>query len=195
LSGVGGLLGGLGAHGSRAVFMSAVLAFGGWRWPELRDARRAETRRRQAREAIPDTLDLLAACVRSGSSVTRAFAIAAEREPGPLGDAMRDTVSALEHGVPKAEAYRILCRRADVAELRVVASSLQRVERLGIPLADTLDALATEMRERRRSLAEERARSAPVRMLFPVILCFLPAFVLLTIAPVLIVAVRGFRGT
>lgn len=192
LGAAGGLLM---SSGTRAAFSAAILAAGGWRWPELRAARRSEARRRRVLDALPDVLDLLAACVRAGSSVERALVIAAGREHGPLGDAMRAAVGALEHGIAKDEAYRILRDRAGVPEVGAVVAALRRAERLGTSLAGTLDALSADMRDRRRARAEERARAAPVRMLFPVVVCFLPAFVILTIAPVLIVAVRGFRGT
>ena len=72
-------------------------------------------------------------------------------------------------------------------------TTLRRAEILGLPVAVTLADLAREMRERRRASAEEEARGAPVKVLFPIVVCFLPAFMLLTIAPVVIVALRGFR--
>ena len=145
--------------------------------------------------ALPDTLDVVAGCVRAGASVGRAFTLAAERESGPLGGAMREAVSALDHGIPRDEAYDVLCRRARAPEVRTIVNALRRSERLGTSVSSTLVVLARDMRERRRAAAEEEARGAPVRMLFPVIVCFLPAFVLLTIVPVVLVAIRGFHVT
>lgn len=190
----GGAIGAF-AGGHRWAVAAGILAAGGWRWPEFRQARAEESRRREVLRALPDALDMLAACVRAGTSVRSAFALAAEREHNALGDAMRDTVAALDHGLPRDEAYALLCRRGGASELRTVVNALRRAERLGTSVSSTLVVLAQDMRERRRSHAEEQARGAPVRMLFPVIVCFLPAFVLLTIVPVLLVAIRGFRGT
>ncbi len=182
------------ANGARAAGAAAVLGVAGWRWPDVRDARRADARRRLVVAALPDALDLMSACVRAGSSVAHAFALAAERDDGPLGDAMRETVDALEHGLSRDRAYAILCRSADASEVRMVAATLLRAERLGTSIAVTLTELATEMREQRRATAEEQARGTPVRILFPIVVCFLPAFGLLTVAPVVLVALRSFRA-
>jgi tight adherence protein C len=181
------------AGGHRWVVAAGILGAGGWRWPEFRLVRREEAHRRAVLRALPDTLDVLAACVRAGASVGGAFSLASQRENGPLGDAMRAAVGALDHGLRKEEAYALLCERARTPEVRSVVNALRRAERLGTSVASTLVVLAQDMRERRRAAAEEEVRGAPVRMLFPVIVCFLPAFVLLTIVPVLLVAIRGFR--
>jgi hypothetical protein len=60
--------------------------------------------------------------------------------------------------------------------------------------AVALVAQAREMRSRRRIAAEEAARTAPVKMLFPLVVCFLPAFVILTVAPVVLSALRSFKA-
>jgi tight adherence protein C len=68
-----------------------------------------------------------------------------------------------------------------------------RTERLGSSLSDALRELADEVREERRSAAAERARKAPVKMLFPLVFMILPAFLLLTVVPVLISTLRSVR--
>ena len=53
--------------------------------------------------------------------------------------------------------------------------------------------LATRVREARRAATTERARKAPVKMLFPLVFLVLPAFLLLTVAPVLFTTLRSIR--
>jgi len=53
----------------------------------------------------------------------------------------------------------------------------------GVPVADALARLADEQRTARRRAAEARARQVPIRMLFPLVGCTLPAFVLVTVVP------------
>jgi hypothetical protein len=60
----------------------------------------------------------------------------------------------------------------------------------GAPLADTVAALAADERERARWAAEAAARRAGVRAVGPLAVCFLPAFVLLGVVPV----VAGVAG-
>jgi tight adherence protein C len=66
-------------------------------------------------------------------------------------------------------------------------------ERYGAPLADALVTLAADARADRRRRAEEAARRVPVQLLFPLVLCVLPAFVLLTLAPLLAGALGSLR--
>jgi len=69
--------------------------------------------------------------------------------------------------------------------VRPLAAALVDAERYGSPVGAALDRLATEARDHARRRAEERARRIPVLLLFPLVLCILPAFGLLTVAPLL----------
>lgn len=166
----------------------------GWRAPELRLARRARERDLEIRAALPDALDLLAACALAGMSLDRALRTVAPDVSGPLGDAMRDALRALDVGMRRSTAYHLLADRAPVSEVRSLVRALERAERHGTSVATTLVAQAREMRVRRRIAAEEAAHTAPVKMLFPLVVCFLPAFVILTVAPVVLSALRSFKA-
>ena len=76
---------------------------------------------------------------------------------------------------------------------RPLLAALVASERYGAPLADALVVLAAEARADRRRRAEEAARRVPVQLLFPLVLCVLPAFVLLTLAPLLAGAFGSLR--
>ena len=74
----------------------------------------------------------------------------------------------------------------------------RRVEAAGVPAGEVpllpdVQRLAADVRETRRSRAAERARTAPVKMLFPLVFLILPAFLLLTVVPVLLTTVRSIR--
>ena len=81
--------------------------------------------------------------------------------------------------------------RLELGDLRRAAALLGRSEALGSSLADEMSRLAVDVREGRRSRATERARTAPVKMLFPLVFLILPAFLLLTVVPVLLSTVRS----
>ena len=68
---------------------------------------------------------------------------------------------------------------------------LERTERLGSPLSEASRDLAATVRQARRASTLERARTAPVKMLFPLVFLTLPAFLLLTVVPVLLATVRA----
>jgi hypothetical protein len=63
--------------------------------------------------------------------------------------------------------------------------------RLGSPLGPTLARIASDARGAAARRAAARARTVPVRLIFPLVLLVLPAFALLTVVPAL---VAGWRG-
>jgi tight adherence protein C len=73
--------------------------------------------------------------------------------------------------------------------VRPLSTALVASERYGAPLAEGLERLADEVRRDRRRRAEEAARKVPVKLLFPLVTCTLPAFGLLTVAPLIAGAV------
>jgi tight adherence protein C len=61
-------------------------------------------------------------------------------------------------------------------------------DRLGAPAGPALTRLARELRADLRRQAETRARTLPVKLLFPLVFLVLPAFGLLTVVPALLQA-------
>lgn len=159
-----------------------------------RRARRAGRQRARAfRAEIPQFLDLLAAGSTAGLSVEASFRQAAACLRGPLGDDLDEVLRSVDLGVPWREALGTYIERTGDPDLARTASVLARTETLGVPLRDATRALAATVREARRAATLQRARTAPVRMLFPLVFLILPAFLLLTVVPVLITTVRSIR--
>ncbi|MET7752508.1 type II secretion system F family protein [Micromonospora sp. NPDC005367] len=146
-------------------------------------------RDRRLREAadLPLAADLLAAAMRAGAPVDRSVLAVAEALDGPLavrlgrvgrtlllGGGPEEAWSAL-HGVPGAER---------------VAAAAYRSSNSGAALAGALTRLADDLRADRATAAEASARRAGVLIVLPLGLCFLPAFILAGLVPV-IVAVLG----
>jgi tight adherence protein C len=74
-----------------------------------------------------------------------------------------------------------------------LADAFAAADRDGLPLAPVLVRLASEARHDRRRRADARARQLPVRLAFPLVLCTLPSFVLLAVAPLLLAALHTIR--
>jgi len=141
-------------------------------------------------DAVPDLFDLLAVSVTAGLSPRLALERAPDVLGGRLGAALADVRRDVSLGSPWHIALESAGAAAGVAELRRLAVTLQRAERLGSPIAERLRDLAAEVRDERRARREERARRAPVQMLFPLVFLILPAFVMAAVVPALIVATR-----
>ena len=156
-------------------------------------ARRAERRRLAALAAdLPDVVDLLVLAVGAGLTVHLALAKVSVRAAGPLAAELRHTLEQVALGRRLADALDDLPLRAGEA-MRPLVGALVASERYGAPLVAGLERLADEVRRDRRRRAEEAARKVPVKLLFPLVTCTLPAFGLLTVAPLIASAVRSLR--
>ena len=133
-----------------------------------------------------DTIDQLTICVEAGLGFDAALARVAATTDGPLTDELRHTISDIQAGVPRAQALRALSDRAQVVEIRQLVSALLQAQRHGVPIAETLRVQASEMRLKRRQRTEEKAAKLTVKMLFPIIVCFMPVFIIISVVPALI---------
>jgi tight adherence protein C len=159
----------------------AALAARRWRRERLRD-RDAEA---SVVDQLPEVIDLLALALGAGLSVTESMAVVGRWAPGPVGDALADAHLSILHGAPAGDALgaaRDRCGSAAVA----LFDALVAADRYGTALGPSLDRLGHEARLDRRRAAEERARKVPVQLLFPLVVCVLPAFGLLTVVPLLV---------
>ena len=146
-----------------------------------RDKRQAAM---QAKAA--DIIDQLTICVEAGLGFDAALARVATTTEGPLTDELRHTISDIQAGVPRAQALRTLADRAQIVEIRQLVTALLQAQKHGVPMAETLRIQSAEMRLKRKQRTEEKAAKLTVKMLFPIIVCFLPVFMIITVVPALI---------
>lgn len=154
-------------------------------WPRITARRAASSRRQQVVDALPEAADLLALAVAGGLTVSAALSTAGRWTPGPVGEALRRVTDEIDLGRPAADALEELADGLGPSG-RPLVGLLVASERYGVPLGEGLDRVAREARLERRRRAEERARRLPVLLLFPLVLCVLPAFGLLTVVPLLV---------
>jgi tight adherence protein C len=128
-------------------------------------------------------IDLLGACLQAGLNPYLALKRVAERSPEPLHADLARAAVDLELGRTPAAALRDAAERTGLDELRAAAGVLGAAERWGTPPAEALAARAESLRTRARRQAEAEAGRAAVRLAFPLVFCFLPAFALLIVLP------------
>jgi len=136
---------------------------------------------------LPSAADLLASCLSSGAPPADALHTVAEGTSGPLADRLRQVADALRLGADPVDAWGTV-RTGD--PLAPLARVFVRSDATGAPIAEAVTAVADEQRRIARWTAEAAARRAGVLAVGPLALCFLPAFVLTGVVPV-IVAVAG----
>jgi tight adherence protein C len=150
--------------------------------PDLWLRHRARARAAQMQRELGDVLDLLRVAVEAGLPVTRALAEVGRRHAGPLAEELRTTATAIELGVPREGALAALAQRAPLPAVATLTAAIERAERHGAPLADALEALATDARaERGRALTERAAKAAP-KIQLAVALLLVPAAILVIAA-------------
>jgi len=155
--------------------------------------RRAAAKRRDLDREVPQLLDLLASASAAGLSAVAGFRQAVAALRGPLAEELRRCLGSVDLGGRWRTELASTSERLQLPDLRRVVAILARTETLGTSLSDATRELATDVRAARRAAVAERARAAPVKMLFPLVFLILPAFLLLTVVPVLLTTVRSIR--
>lgn len=153
--------------------------------PVLEHRRRRLAVDRRVVSELPEVTDLVRLGLASGGSILVALRAVAARPTGPVTDALAAVIARVDVGHRMADALEDL--PATLGEpIRPLVRALVGSERYGVELGPTLDRLAEEARDDRRRRAQARARRVPVQMLVPLVVCILPAFVVLTLVPTLV---------
>lgn len=173
--------------------LSPILGAVAFRVPDLILAGAARGRAAAADREIPQLLDLLAAASSAGLSGPLALRRAVEATRGPLAEELGAVLRAVDLGGRWRDELRKASDRLELPDLRRAVAALSRTETLGTSLSEAMRELAAQVREARRAAAGERARKAPVKMLFPLVFLVLPAFLLLTVVPVLLTTLKSIR--
>lgn len=177
------------------IGLAAALAVGGptgaaagvgawWLSRRLLHADPDRVERRTAERLAPQwtwTLDLLAAGMRAGAPFPQAAFAVAAADGGPIGDRLTRFAQAVNLGATAAESAPELGLLPGADRL---ARQIDRSSTSGAAVAGGLEQLAASLREEHRSRTEEQAGRAAVAMVGPLCACFLPAFVVAGIGPV-----------
>jgi pilus assembly protein TadC len=169
------------------VVLGPILGVAASRWLARQPSRRIVAEERKVAADLPFAADLLAAALRAGASPDVAAGCVASAVGGPVGQRLDRVERALRLGSPADRAWSYL-GRADGAA-RIVQAAV-RSQHSGAAFAGALQRLADDLRADRLIAADAAARRAGVLIVLPLGLCFLPAFVLAGLVPV-VVAVLG----
>ena len=132
---------------------------------------------------LADTIDLLTISVEAGLAFDAALLHARRSMKGPLSEEIGRMLHEMQLGIKRSEAIRNLSARTNVQELRSFALAMVQADVFGVSVANVLRSQSQELRTKRRQRAEERAMKTPVKLLFPMIGCILPALLVLVVGP------------
>ena len=140
-------------------------------------------RKNEIRRALPAALDMLALSAEAGLSFDGAIGQVAHRWESALSEEFRRLLVEFQMGRERRFALREMAQRSGVPELGRFANAVVQADSLGVPLSRVLHEQSAEIRLRRRQRAEELARKAPVKMLFPMVALIFPALFVVILGP------------
>jgi tight adherence protein C len=195
---VGGVVGGIAfasfvkLSGMAGIVVIALLGVAGFILPDSLVSSKVDDRQKEILNTLSDTLDLLTISVEAGLALNAAIAQVVQNVPGVLSQEFARMLQEIQLGVNRSDAFRHLADRTDVDELNAFALAMIQADVFGVSIASVLRTQAQQLRIKRRQRAEARAQQTPVKIVFPLILCILPALFVVIVGPGAIRIARTF---
>ncbi len=176
-------LGGISTQGFLGLMVMAIIGFS---LPLFWLRTTVRSRQRLIIKTLPDALDLITTCVEAGLGLDAALAKIGEQMKGPLAKELSQTLREVGMGRLRREALSDLGQRTGVPELISFVNAIIQAEQLGVSIGHVLKVQSDQMRTHRRQRAEQLAHEAPIKMMFPLVICIFPAFMLVILGPAVI---------
>lgn len=178
----------------------SVLSFGylpiavalGFFIPDVLLYNKVAKRRELFEETLPDAIDLLSMCVSAGLAFPAALAKVSDVQKGPVPEEFLRVRTEVQLGKSRNDALREMADRMKVDALRNFVNAVAQVDRFGIPISAALKEQSRELRAERKSKGREKAQKVPIKILGPVMLCFLPCVLLIVLGPAIIGILGAF---
>ena len=178
--------------GAFAAVLAPVVYAGPWfilamvcalPWTAVSRARRLRVERIE--QDLPVVLELLATLSQAGLGFDAALEEILEAQPAdrPLTEELRLFQMEVLSGRGRVQCLRRLSRRVDVISLTILVSALLQVEQVGASIADILRRQADDLRGRRRERALALAAALPGKLIFPLVVGFLPGMFVVSLGP------------
>jgi tight adherence protein C len=168
---------------ARLVLLTAAVAVVGFYIPNFWLNWRVGRRKLQILRALPDGLDMLNICVGAGLGFDAALSRVGERWHTPLADEFNRVVAEIRLGKSRRQALLDMANRTGVLEMENFVATIVQADQLGVSIAKVLRTQAEQMRIIRRQRAEELARQATIKLLFPLVFLIFPSMLAVLLGP------------
>ncbi len=176
----------------RSAALVSAMTVASFVMPDLLVRSKADRRADEITRLLPDVLDQVTISVEAGLGFEAALARITATDDHALSQEFGRMLQDVRLGSTRSDALNALAARSQVEDLKTVVLTLRQAESLGVPLARSLRTLSGEMREKRRFRAEEKANQLPIKMIFPLGVCILPALFIVILGPAVVRFVELF---
>lgn len=161
-------------------FMTTAL---GYALPGVFLSRIVGGRQKTIRRALAPTLEMLSISIEAGLAFDGAIAHVSQRFKNPLSDELRRMFVEFQMGRTRRQALTDFSGRIGLLQVDRFVQTVIQGEAMGVPLSRALADQAVELRNAQRQAAESAARTAPIKMMFPLVLMILPALFIIILGP------------
>ncbi|MGO9389608.1 type II secretion system F family protein [Rhodoblastus sp.] len=182
--------------GPAELMFFSLLVVMGYILPDAYLKRRQRHLVNSYRQLFPDLLDLLVVCVDAGLSFNMALERIAEefgRRSYELATNLALLNGEIRSGRAIPDALDNLSVRTNLDDVKKFSTLMKQSIELGTDVGSALRVYAGEMREKRMSLAEEKANALPIKMLLPLGLFIFPTILIVVLTPPIIKVIDAFK--
>jgi len=172
--------------GGVSWFIPPVAILAGFWLPDLLIYNASLRRTEEIAHDLPDTIELLNLCIEAGMSFQSGLAHVAKTQNGAAAEEFARVLREMQLGQSRQEALLALSARTRQEDLLHLIHAIVQADSLGIAMSGVLAEQAAEMRAKQRDRARETAQKVPVKILLPVIVCFLPGIFIIVLGPAVI---------
>lgn len=167
----------------------------GFLLPDILLRRLVRRRQERLRRALPDALDLLVVCSEAGlglnAGIQRVATEIGITHP-ELADELQLVTMQSRAGMDSRSALRGLEERTGLDDIQALVATLTQSMRFGTSIGETLRIYSAELRDKRVQRAQEKAAKVSTLMLFPLVFCILPSFMLVVLGPAILGLIKAF---
>lgn len=177
------------ATGALFVALFAVIGFyvpNFWLSTVIRVRQRAIVR------SLPDALDMIVVCVEAGQSFDLALKRVSGRWENPLTDEFNRILTEVALGRTRREALSSASERVRLPDMSNLITAVIQADLLGVSIGKVLRVQADQLRVVRRQRAEELARQAAIKLLFPLVFLIFPAMFAVLLGPAIPLVLQTF---
>ena len=164
----------------------------GLQYPDIWLNGQVAKRQKLVLRQMPYVMDLLTLSVEAGLDFVSGIAKVVEKaRPGPLIEELSFYLHEIQIGTTRAQALRNFAYRINLAQTSSFSALLIQADQLGASIGPVLRAQSDLLRTQRFQAAEKAGAAATQKLLFPLVICIMPAVFIVIFGPILLNFIYG----